>query len=99
MPIISILRRITIYMHFTDSKHLELPHLHARYLDDEVSVSISGGEILKGNFPEEKMEILQDWIKLHQEDLMSNWEMIASGLDPYKIEPLDGSVNYPVSDE
>ena len=45
------------------------------------------------------MKILQDWIKLHQEELMSNWEMIASGLDPYKIEPLDGSVNYPVADE
>ena len=43
------------------------------------------------------MGFLQDWIELHREELMNNWEMIASGRHPYKIEPLDGGhVEHPI---
>ena len=91
MPLISMLRGMTVYMHFMDNRYLELPHLRARCRDDEAVVSISEGKVLEGNFPEEKTRFLQDWIELHREELMNNWEMITSGRHPYKIEPLDGS--------
>ena len=89
MPVVSILHGIAIYMYFMDGGQHELPHLHARYRGGEAVVSIPGGKILEGNLPADKAKLLKDWIRLHREELMKNWEIIVSGQHPYKIEPLD----------
>lgn len=39
-----------------------LPHLHAKYCDYEVSVRISDGEMIIGNFPPKKAKMLKKWI-------------------------------------
>ena len=89
MPVISILHGITIYMYFMDGEQYGFPHLHASYRDGEAVVSILEGNILEGDLPVDKAKLLQDWIRLHREELIKNWEIIASGQHPYKIEPLD----------
>ncbi len=46
------------------------------------------GEILEGNFPSNKMKLLQAWIEIHKEDLEANWKLLSAGQEFFKIEPL-----------
>ena len=88
MPAISMFYGIIIYMYFMENRQHQLPHVHAKYQDDEVIVAIPEGEILEGKIPKPKMKLLQAWIELHKDELMADWELAVSGQQPYKIEPL-----------
>lgn len=79
---------IIIYMYFKDNKQHHCPHVHARYQNDEVVVSIPDGVVLDGEIPKSKMKLLQAWIELHKDELTADWELAVSGQQPYKIEPL-----------
>jgi hypothetical protein len=88
MPAISMFYGIIVYLYFKDNKQHKCPHIHAKYQEHEVVVSIPEGDVLEGNFPKSKMKLLQAWIELHQDELVANWELAVSGQQPYKIEPL-----------
>ncbi len=88
MPAISMFYGIIIYMYFMENRQHQLPHVHAKYQDDEVIVAIPEGEVLEGKIPKPKMKLLQAWIELHKDELMADWELAVSGQQPYKIEPL-----------
>lgn len=88
MPAISMFYGIIIYMYFMDNKQHQLPHIHAKYQDDEVIISIPDGEVLDGGIPVAKMKLLQAWIELHKDELVADWELAVSGELPYKIDPL-----------
>jgi desulfoferrodoxin (superoxide reductase-like protein) len=88
MPNISMFYGIIIYMYFKDNKQHHVPHIHAKYQEYEVVVSIPEGEILAGQIPQSKMKLLQAWIELHKDELVADWELAVSGQQPYKIEPL-----------
>ena len=75
-------------MYFMDNKQHKLPHIHVRYQNDEVIVSIPDGEVLEGGIPASKMKLLQAWIELHKDELVADWELAVAGESPYKIEPL-----------
>jgi hypothetical protein len=79
---------IIVYLYFKDNKQHQCPHIHVKYQENEVVVSIPEGDVLEGNFPKSKMKLLQAWIELHRDELVANWELAASGQQPYKIEPL-----------
>nr|VFJ88196.1 MAG: protein of unknown function (DUF4160) [Candidatus Kentron sp. LFY] len=74
-------------MYFRDSRQHKLPHIHVRYQDDEVIVSIPDGNVLEGRIPPAKMKLPQAWIELHKEELVADWALAATGEQPYKIEP------------
>ncbi|MBN1929255.1 MAG: DUF4160 domain-containing protein [Chlorobiaceae bacterium] len=88
MPSISMFYGLIVYMYFRDNRQHHVPHIHVRYQDDEVIVSIPDGEILDGAIPPAKMKLLQAWIELHKDELVADWELAVSGEQPYKIEPL-----------
>ena len=44
--------------------------------------------VYEGEIPNPKMKLLQAWMELHKEELEANWELTASGQQPYKIDPL-----------
>jgi len=88
MPAISMFYGVIIYLYFKDNKKHKLPHIHVKYQEYEVIVSIPDGDILEGNIPKSKMKLLQAWIELHKDELVANWELAISGEHPYKIEPL-----------
>jgi desulfoferrodoxin (superoxide reductase-like protein) len=71
-----------------DNKQHHLPHIHAKYQEDEVIVSIPDGEILEGSIPKAKMKLLQAWIEIHKDELIADWQLAVSGQPLYKIEPL-----------
>lgn len=88
MPSISMFYGLIIYMYFMDNRQHKLPHIHVRYQDEEIIVSIPDGGVLDGGIPASKMKLLQAWIELHKEELMADWELAVSGEQPYKIDPL-----------
>lgn len=88
MPAISMFYGIIVYMYFLDNRGHNRPHVHAKYQGQEVVVAIPDGEVLEGEIPNPKMKLLQAWIELHKEELEANWELAASGQQPYKIDPL-----------
>lgn len=88
MPAISAFYGIIVYMYFMDNKQHKAPHIHAKYQEHEVVVSIPDGGVLDGDIPKSKMKLLQAWIELHKDELVADWELAVSGEQPYKIEPL-----------
>ncbi len=88
MPSISMFYGIIVYLYFKDNKQHSIPHIHVKYQENEVVVSIPEGDILKGSLPKPKMKLLQAWIEIHRDELIADWELAVSGQQPYKIEPL-----------
>ena len=88
MPSISMFYGIIIYMYFKDNRQHKVPHIHVKYQEHEVVVSIPEGEVMGGSIPNSKMKLLQAWIELHKDELIADWELAVSGQHPYKIEPL-----------
>ena len=88
MPTISMFYGIIVYMYFLDNKQHKLPHIHVKYQDNEVIVSIPGGEVIEGEIPFSKMKLLQAWIEIHKDELVADWELAVAGELPYKIDPL-----------
>ncbi len=46
-------------MYFMDNKQHHRPHIHVKYQEHEVVVSIPEGEVLEGSIPPPKMKLLQ----------------------------------------
>jgi len=88
MPSISMFYGIIVYLYFMDNRQHSTPHIHVKYQEHEVIVSIPNGEVLEGGIPSSKMKLLQAWIELHKDELVANWQLAVSGQQPYKIEPL-----------
>lgn len=88
MPIISMFYGIIIRLYLIDNQRHQLPHIHARYAELEASIGIGDGEILSGELPRKQLRLVQAWIELHRDELIADWEIAASGENPYKISPL-----------
>ena len=61
MPVISMFYGIIVSMYFLDNRHHNLPHLYARYQNDEAVVAITDGEVLDGSLSPGKLRLLQAW--------------------------------------
>jgi len=85
MPIISRFFGIVIYIYWRDHP---TPHFHAKYGDDEVKVEIKSG-LVKGNMSKRALAMIQEWRKLHEEELLENWERAASKKPLNRIQPLE----------
>ena len=85
MPKISEFYGILIRMYYEDHG---IPHIHAKYGDEEASFAIETGKLLKGEFPLSKERMVRKWIKMHKRDLVENWQITSAGKMPRKIEPL-----------
>ena len=88
MPAISMFYGLIVYMYFMDDRQHKLPHIHVKYQEDEVIVSIPEGGVLEGGIPASKMKLLQAWIELHKDELLADWELARTGQQLFKIDPL-----------
>jgi len=75
-------------MYYRDNRQHQIPHIHARYQDDEVVIDIISGEVLTGYIPNKQMKLVQAWIEIHSEELKVNWELAVNGVEPFRINPL-----------
>lgn len=88
MPTISLFFGIVVTLYFGESDTHAIPHVHARYGDQKIAVSIGDGEVLAGTLPRKQLRLLRAWIEIHREDLLQNWRLVCSGEPPFRIEPL-----------
>ena len=87
MPTLSIFYGIIVRMLVEINGKHNVPHIHAKYNEYEVSMSFDG-EILEGNLPPKQMKLLLAWVAIHEDDLKANWESLNTTGDYCKIEPL-----------
>jgi len=88
MAVISMFYGIIISMYYLDKRQHHLPHIHVRYQEQEVVISIGDGEILGGELKANKLRLVQAWIEIHREDLMADWLLASHGQTIFTIDPL-----------
>ena len=75
-------------MYTLDTQQHKLPHLHARFAEFEASISIADAEVLAGELPRKPLRLVQAWVELHRDELMTDWALAAAGQKPFRIDPL-----------
>lgn len=65
-----------------------VPHIHAKYQGQDASFSILDGSLLSGSIPTAKAKLVEAWIEIHRESLLSDWELAVSGQTPFPVDPL-----------
>jgi hypothetical protein len=88
MPTISTFYGVIVSLYFMDNRRHHRPHIHVRYQDDEAVVAIDDSEVLEGGLPPGKMRLVLAWVEIHRDELIADWQLAASGQQPFKIEPL-----------
>ena len=83
MPVLSRFYGIIIRMYFQQSEH-NPPHIHALYGDDMAAIEIKTGEIIEGELPPKALNMVREWISLHEKELLNIWETQEFS----KLEPL-----------
>ena len=79
---------LVVYLYYIDNKQHNVPHIHVKYQRVEAVFNILDGELLEGELPKAKIRLIQAWIEVHREDLLTNWELALNGQTPLPIEPL-----------
>lgn len=88
MAVISMFYGIIISIYFFDNRKHHIPHIHVKYGEDEVVISIEENKILEGSIPSTKMKLLLAWMEIHRDELKANWELAVNGESIFKIDPL-----------
>ena len=85
MPTISAFYGIVIRMFFSDHPP---PHFHALYGEFQATIDIDRLEVREGKLPRRALELVLDWARLHQNELMDDWRRCRDKQQPLRIEPL-----------
>ena len=88
MAIISMFYGIIVSMYYFDNRRHHLPHIHVKYQDQEIVLSIPEGDLLEGELSRSKLRLVQAWIEIHRDDLMADWALASQGQEVFRIEPL-----------
>ncbi|MEZ4829456.1 MAG: DUF4160 domain-containing protein [Bacteroidia bacterium] len=84
MPEISRFYGIIIRMFFKDHAP---PHFHVEYQNYEATVTIEDG-VVKGELPRRALKLVYEWMDLHKEELVQNWENAQKHIPLTPIQPL-----------
>ena len=84
MPKLSNFEGMEIYMRIRGEHNP--PHIHV-YYTGKTSIIDLNGNILGGILPNNKLKILQEWIKIHMKELELNWNLARSNRLTNPIEP------------
>ena len=84
MPSISSFYGIIIYMYFNEHNP---PHFHLIYNEYKAIISINDGAIT-GSLPRRALNMVYEWLDIHKDELLHNWEIMKDGIQPQKIEGL-----------
>lgn len=85
MPEISRFLGIVIGMFYSEHG---VPHYHAVYGQQEISVEIETGAI-HGEFPPRALRLVLEWATLHKQELLDNWRLAREGQLLRRIAPLE----------
>ena len=85
MPEISRFLGIIIAMFYKDHAP---PHFHAIYGEYEITVEIHSG-VINGRFPMRALGLVLEWLELHKDELLDNWQLLEEMKPLKKIAPLE----------
>ena len=85
MPVISRFYGIVILMFFQDHHP---PHFHAKYEGQLAVYSIKECRSLAGKMPPRATRLVRQWAKIHEKELMENWDIAQKDGKLKTIEPL-----------
>lgn len=85
MPEVSRFYGIIILM-FADDHNP--PHIHVRYGDRRASITIKNG-LVTGQLARKELVKVYQWIDLHYDEILDNWNRLKNGLEPLPINPLE----------
>jgi len=85
MPEISRFLGIIIAMFYRDH---EPPHFHAMYGEYVITVEIVSG-VINGRFPKRALRHVLEWLELHKDELLENWQLVEEKKPLKKIAPLE----------
>ncbi|MBO5348494.1 MAG: DUF4160 domain-containing protein [Clostridia bacterium] len=88
MPLISQFYGILIYIYKEIGGHHKEPHIHIKYNEYELSMSLKG-EILDGYLPKRQMKLLEAWYELHSEELIASYYNYNEYGEAIKIKGLE----------
>jgi len=63
------------------------PHFHIKYGQYKAVYTIKNG-IIRGEIPINVLQKVSEWVEIHKDELTKNWELLQSGENVKKIEPL-----------
>ena len=84
MPQISTFYGLIILMNYKDHAP---PHFHVWYGEYKITVTILNG-IVKGTMPQRALKMIFEWLEIHREDLLCEWEKAQRGEILTQITPL-----------
>lgn len=84
MPEISRFYGIIIYMYMSEHNP---PHFHVWYENYKAIITIKDGTIT-GSLPRRALNLVYEWLDIHKDELLDNWNRLANFETPQKIEPL-----------
>jgi hypothetical protein len=85
MPIVSMFFGIIIRMYYDEHNP---PHVHVEYQGNKAVLDFRGN-ILKGDLGSKTaLRLVREWIDLHEEGLLENWELARAGTEIKQIAPL-----------
>ena len=64
------------------------PHFHAVYAEYQITVDIQSG-VVHGNFPKRALRLVLEWLDLHKDEILEDWDLIQNGHSAKKIAPLE----------
>ena len=64
------------------------PHFHAVYGEYQITVEMESG-VVHGVFPKRALRLVLEWLDLHKDELLDDWELVQSGRPVHKIAPLE----------
>ncbi len=73
MPVLSRFYGIIIRMYFLQNEH-NPPHIHAIYNDNVAAIDIRTGKVIEGYLPAKALNMVQEWVELHHDELTEIWE-------------------------
>jgi Domain of unknown function (DUF4160) len=88
MPELSRFYGIVIRMFSEPSARHRRSHFHAYYQEHVAVFSISPIALVAGSLPKRQQRLVEAWAELHQEELISDWQLLQNGKTPAPIQPL-----------
>lgn len=86
MPEISRFYGIVIAMFYAEHG---VPHFHAVYGEQKASISIRGHDVIEGTMQPRALRLVLEWCRLHEAELLMNWQRAREGQPLQRIAPLD----------
>ena len=88
MPVISHFYGILIYMYMELGSHHKEPHIHVKYNEYVMSITLDG-KVLDGSLPKKQKKLVDAWIELHNDELKAAWYALNNDGEIIKIKGLE----------